>query len=332
MSDTICIGVPTYKRPRHLEDLLGRLVPLLESRPHIRLCIANDGSHDTAYEKAIAPYIGRIDYRILLENGGCGAARRACFEGAMEDYLVCIDDDCVPTKAWLDWLESLIEANPGIDLFAGDVRPYFVGAPGLLARTLSMLDEAPSPLVGRYGLLTAVTANLAMKRAAYEAAGGFATDLRGTEDCAITQSLLEAGATYLISLDWMIEHVAKTDYFGIRGRFRSYGLHGAYFVVNRQSWRLGALQSGGSFREILTTLRTKLSDELSSAASRKRRPIERRLRAVVLTLLTLEYSLGWRAGLRKHGVKTRADLPRHPSLADSYVDFTGSDAAALSLP
>ncbi|MCE9650259.1 MAG: glycosyltransferase family 2 protein [Parvibaculum sp.] len=329
MLKTICIGVPTYKRPDNLKDLLARLTPLL--RPHIRLRIVNDGSHDAEYERIVAPYSERIEYRILPENGGCGAARRACFEDATEDYLVCIDDDCVPTGNWLDWLEALIEANPGVDLFAGDVRPFFARPPNAFTRALSVIDDAPSPLVNGYGLLTAVTANLAMKRSAYEAVGGFDPALRGTEDCDITQKLLNGGAAYLISLDWVIEHIAKSSYFEMRKRFRGYGVNGARFVVARQNWRHSSLQNGGSFREIREIVVIQFRREYASAANRNMPRPEKFLRAVTRALLMLEYCLGWRAGLREHGIRTKDELPRPPALADSYVDFTKEDATALNL-
>ena len=178
MATTICIGVPSYRRAGQLSDLLKRLVPLVIARPHIRLCVVNDGSHDADYERVLARYEGIVDYRVSPQNGGCGAARRAAFEGATEDYLVCIDDDCIPSREWLDWLEALIEAYPSVDLFAGDVRPHFEKVPGEWERALSIIDESVSPVVFSDGLLTAVTANLAMKRTTYERAGGFSADLR----------------------------------------------------------------------------------------------------------------------------------------------------------
>jgi glycosyltransferase involved in cell wall biosynthesis len=323
--------VPTYRRAGNLKDLLERMAPLLGERPHIRLCVVNDGSHDAAYEQVVAPHAAWFDYRILPVNGGCGAARRACFEGATEDYLVCIDDDCLPTKDWLDWLEAMIEANPGIDLFAGDVRPSFTKPPTLLQRALSVVDDAPSPLITDHGLLTAVTANLAMKRTIYEASGGFSEDLRGGEDCDLTQSLLAVGATYLVSLDWTIRHIAKSSYREMRKRFRGYGRHAAHLTVSRRHWRLGAAQSDGSLRQIARLVRTKFNDEFSQRRNRKLPASERWLRASIYALLMLEYELGWRAGLRGLGVRSEIVMPQPPALADRFVDFTEDDAAAIVL-
>lgn len=329
---TICIGVPSYRRADQLSDLLKRLVPLLIARPHIRLCVANDGSHDAAYERVLAPYTDIVDYRILPVNGGCGAARRAAFEGATEDYLVCIDDDCIPSREWLDWLEALIEAHPSVDLFAGDVRPYFEESPGDWERALSILDENTSPVVLAHGLLTAVTANLAMKRETYELSGGFAADLRGTEDCDITQKLIGAGASYMVVNDWVIFHIAKLRFGAVARRFRKYGADAASYTVSRKLWKLSARHGAGSLRQ--AAMRgvdlfqyQRRRDAQDKALSGK----ARFFRSIVIGLLTFAFEYGWWRRMRGLGIRDMSQLAKPPVLAERYVTFSPDDAAAFKV-
>ena len=328
---SICIGVPSYRRADLLSDLLDRLLPLLAARPHIRLCVVNDGSHDARYDAVVSARAGQFDYRILPVNVGCGAARRAGFEGAREDYLVCIDDDCLPTREWLDWLEAMIATWPGVDLFAGDVRPHFPEGATRWQKALSTVDEAHSALEMSFGLLTAVAANVAMKRSTYEAAGGFDAALRGAEDCDITQKVIAAGGTYLIVHHWVIFHVAKLKAREMRKRFRQYGFATSSYVVTHKAWKIVSRPDFGQVMPALRRARECLNNELA----RKRRlglpPIEQWQRAGVTTLLQLEYEYGWYKGLKAHGLSTSSPLPAAPKLTERYRDFTEEDRAALVL-
>lgn len=327
---TICIGVPSYRRADKLYDLLKRLVPLVITRPHIRLCVANDGSHDAAYERVMGVYTGIVDYRVLPRNGGCGAARRAAFEGATEDYLVCIDDDCIPSRDWLDWLEAMIAAHPSVDLFAGDVRPYFETEPGDWERALSILDDNASQVVFADGLMTAVTANLVMKREIYERAGGFSADLRGTEDCDITQKLIRAGASYMVVPDWQIFHVAKLRYWPVARRFRQYGSHAAAYTLSRGFWKLAKRHGTGSVAQAVTRAAERFAAQRREDEGDKTLSGRAKIyRAFVLAALTFEFETGWYRVMRRAGIRDNKALPQPPRLAERYVDFSDADAAAL---
>ncbi|MDO8422797.1 MAG: glycosyltransferase family A protein [Parvibaculum sp.] len=328
---SICIGVPSYKRADLLKDLLDRLLPLLAERPHIRLCVVNDGSHDARYDEVVSARARQFDYRILPVNGGCGAARRACFEDAREDHLVCIDDDCLPTREWLDWLEAMIATWPGVDLFAGDVKPHFPEGATRWQKALSTVDEAHSALEMSFGLLTAVTANLAMKRSTYEAAGGFDAGLRGAEDCDITQKVIAAGGTYLIVHHWVIFHVAKLKTREMRKRFRQYGFATASYVVTRNAWKIVSRSDFGQLRPALRRARECLKNELAKKRRLGLPPVVQWQRAGVTTLLQLEYEYGWYKGMKAHGRSTSSPLPYQPKLIDRYRDFTEEDRAALAL-
>jgi len=151
------IGVPTYKRPYDLEKFLAAIADQIRDKQHISLVVVNDASHDEDYAKVISKYEDIVDYRIQEINKGCGPSRVAALENATEDYLVCTDDDCVPTEYWVEWMEALILANPDVDLFAGEIEPVWYKEPGLIDQILAIPESYPGPVMTECGLLTALS-------------------------------------------------------------------------------------------------------------------------------------------------------------------------------
>lgn len=318
---TVRIGIPSYRRPDKLDRLLAALAPLLEARPHIRVTVANDGSHDAAYAQVLARHAHAwLEYRVLPANLGCGGARRAAFEGAAEDWLVCIDDDSAPAESWLACLDAMIQAGPPADFIAGDVVPVWAATPTAWQLDLAHVDRASSLIETAFGLMTAVTANMAMSRAAYERAGGFGADMRGAEDCDMTQRLIASGAVYRVCPELVIGHYATLHYRGMRRRFRSYGLAAARYVLLRQDWRVG-----GYLKNPLGHFLKAVFDQYTNHTAEARKeglPLWRRhRRALVSVLMSVHFQTGWRSGVRRESRKLGRDFPAAPPLARRFADF-----------
>ena len=317
---TILIGVPAYKRADNLDRLLAALAPLLETRPHIRVRVVNDGSHDAAYERVVARHRHPwLDYRVLPENLGCGGARRAGFEGASADWLVCIDDDSAPTERWIAWLDALIQAGPDADFIAGDVEPVWTDPPSDWESDLAHVDRSSWLHVTSYGLMTAVTPNMAMRREAYERAGGFAADMRSAEDCDMTQRLIAGGATYRICADLVIGHYAKRRYRDMRARFRSYGLAAPRYVILRQDWRVGSVFAR-SPRDFLAGMRIHYAELLREARKDGLPGWRCHRRAFVTAMMSVHFQFGWWAGVRRERRRLGA-FPAVPDLSGRFADF-----------
>lgn len=142
---TFRIGVPTYRRSADLANMLAALAPQLRTYPNVRLVVVNDAGHDAGYDDLVARYGDIYEYRVASENRGPGPARAAAFADADEDYLVGIDDDCIPEPLWLEWLHALVESDPDVDLFAGVTVPIWTSRPSRLQRLLALRKSYPGP-------------------------------------------------------------------------------------------------------------------------------------------------------------------------------------------
>ncbi len=318
---TICIGVPTYRRADNLADLLTKLTPLLATRPHVRVSIVNDGSHDASYESLIngSPFHW-LSYRTLNENVGCGGARRATFEDSGEDWLVSIDDDCVPSAEWIEMLEALTNGG-GVDFFAGEVFPTWTTTPTSYEEDLACIDNESSLVETPHGLMTAVTANLVMRRTAYERAGGFAVEMRGAEDCDLTQRLISSGATYRICRDLVIKHIAQKRYSAMRRRFQSYGYFAARYVLLRQNWRISEQQPSSGYASFLSRLSKKCPVNYRAARENGFSRWRSTRRAFFIALMSTHYELSWHRSLRRESRVLGLKRPTAPKLQDQFVDF-----------
>lgn len=166
------MATPTLNRPR-----VSVVVPTKDRRPYLRelldalaaqtlvdheVIVVDDASTDGSVEEVEADArAGRPVY--LVHSGGRGAveARITGVGKASADLLAFTDDDCVPRPGWLAAGVAALEA--GADVVQGATRPH--GAVQPLDRTIS---------VDRHdGLYN--TCNVFYRRAAFDAAGGFAS-------------------------------------------------------------------------------------------------------------------------------------------------------------
>jgi mycofactocin glycosyltransferase len=121
------------------------------------------------------------------------ARNRGAYTGGGE-WLVFIDADTVPDP---DLLDRYFEPEPGSDtaLLAGGVRDEFVPRTGRPVGRYAYIRAATSQddtfRFGEWGFPK--TANLAVRRSAFESVGGFRPELRSAEDSDLTFRLRAAG-------------------------------------------------------------------------------------------------------------------------------------------
>lgn len=147
---------------RDARATIGRAVTAMTSQvgapPYEVIVVDNASQDDTG---AIAEQAGARVLRLDDRAGGPGAARNHAVDATRAAFIAFTDADCFPVPGWL---AALAPRLPDADLVAGPVSPD----PEALARThwdRTVAFDRESPLYP--------TANLAVRRSAFLAAGGF---------------------------------------------------------------------------------------------------------------------------------------------------------------
>jgi glycosyltransferase involved in cell wall biosynthesis len=125
----ISIIIPTRSRPAQLKSCLEAIVDLDAPRDSFEVVVVDDGSPESM-ARVVEPLWQRLSIRLVVQPGNFGpaAARNAGAHAARGEFLLFIDDDCVPARGWLsafakelrshrDWLlggyvENGLPANP----------------------------------------------------------------------------------------------------------------------------------------------------------------------------------------------------------------------------
>lgn len=142
-------------------DLLRRTLAALDRQTFrdLEVVVVDDGSTDGADEEAGSAVVAGRPVRLLRNPGrGAVAARQAGVAAARADLLAFTDSDCEPAPAWLEVAVTHLRGDA--HLVAGRTMP---------ARPVGPLERSVNEADG--GLYP--TCNLAVRREAYDAVGGF---------------------------------------------------------------------------------------------------------------------------------------------------------------
>lgn len=151
---TVGVVVPTYNR----RDLLARTLDSLAGAGWLdeRVVVVSDGSTDGTDDAVRARGVTLL----VTPRAGAAGARNAGWRATNADVVAFVDDDCAVEPEWLDALVAPF-ADPSIGLVQGQTLP--AGAVGPNDRTIDVRAER-----GLYE-----SCNIAYRRAALEAVGGF---------------------------------------------------------------------------------------------------------------------------------------------------------------
>jgi cellulose synthase/poly-beta-1,6-N-acetylglucosamine synthase-like glycosyltransferase len=141
-------------------------------------------------------------------RGSPGGARTFAAASASGEWLVFADADCAPADGWLDGFFSPAP-GPRVALLAGAVRDTVEGS-GVAARVASSvgaLDQSAT-LSNAY-LPYGVTANLAVRKEAFDAVGGFAIERRIAEDADLCWRIQRAGWSLEERPDAVVSHSSR---------------------------------------------------------------------------------------------------------------------------
>ncbi|MBV9354213.1 MAG: glycosyltransferase [Chloroflexi bacterium] len=164
--------IVTRDRPEDLRVCLSAV--LASSFRDFELVVVDQSA--TAAAAELVDQFARADRRVrLVRDDGKGAARarNIGFRATQGDIVVFTDDDCEPSTDWLGSLTTVLDADAGAGIAYGAVLParhdtregFIVG----------FVPQRRDRLTGRLAKLhdAGISANVAFRRAALEATGGF---------------------------------------------------------------------------------------------------------------------------------------------------------------
>jgi O-antigen biosynthesis protein len=184
---SVSVVIPAYNASSTIGDMLNGLVRQADPPSSLEIIVVDNGSTD-----ATADIVRRFAGVTLLreDKRGPSAARNHGLRDASGDIVAHLDADTLPTRTWLRNLVSPF-ADPQVVLAAGRtlifhpataVERYIAGAG--LYETDRAISRLPFPFVP--------SLNMAVRRSAALAVGGWAEELMTAEDVDFSHRVLKA--------------------------------------------------------------------------------------------------------------------------------------------
>jgi glycosyltransferase involved in cell wall biosynthesis len=177
---TYSIVIPTYNRPDQLRRCLEGIAALETAKDRFEVVVVDDGSRmpmDEVVEGVLNDLGQHLRIRLMRqENQGPATARNAGAGLAEGNYLVFIDDDCVPEPGWLKRIGQHLAGAPlaGVGGGATDrIGSLYTTAHQALMDYLYATRNA-DPKQARF----CATNNLCLPRELFIELGGMATSFR----------------------------------------------------------------------------------------------------------------------------------------------------------
>lgn len=196
------IIIPVYNRPDEVAELLDSLAG---HGGDVEIIIVEDGSSMTC-EDVVKKWGGRY---FKKPNSGPGPARNYGAERAEGEYLVFLDSDVIVPEGWFD---AVARSLP-MDLWGGPDRSAADFTP--LQKAIDYAMTSPLTTGGirggnkRVGRFFPRSFNMGVRRAVFEAVGGFAP-MRFGEDIDLSYRIVEAGYEPRLVPDSWVYHKRRT--------------------------------------------------------------------------------------------------------------------------
>ncbi len=190
-----------------------------QAGPDVEIIVVDNGSTDATRE-----IVGRFDVRLLDQpKRGPSAARNLGLEASRGSIIVHVDADIVPTSRWLRAIVQPFD-DPAVVLVGGRTLSY---PPSNAAERYAAQSGRfePENNVQREPFPFAPSQNLAVRRAAAVAAGGWAEEMAYGEDIDFCHRVLtaHAGSRIVFAPRAIAFHHERTTDAGLRRQAWTYG-------------------------------------------------------------------------------------------------------------
>ncbi len=229
----VSVIIPIYNGEADLPDLLAGLRSQTYPQSAVEYCLVDNGSCDRTLEQL---KIAQFQFQelgwtlhVLSESNiqSSYAARNAGIRAASGEILIFTDADCRPQS---DWVERMVQpfAEPQVGLVAGEIKAL----PG--ETWLEHHAEQQETLSQKHTLAHSFlpygqTANLAVRRAAFQQAGLFRPYLTTGGDADLCWRVLQAGDWQIeFQSDAVVRHRHRSNLSDLLSQWRRYGRSNRY--------------------------------------------------------------------------------------------------------
>ena len=195
---SLSVVVPTRDRPNLLGPCIASIVAALA--PGDELLVVDSASTDPAAALAATAAAGDTGRRLRCDRPGASHARNVGWRASANEVVAFVDDDVRVDSTWADGLRRCLADHPETAFVTGriGVPPDQAG----VDRPVAVKDDPDPAVIDRTTTGTlGHSANLAVRRDALEAVGGFdellgaGARFRAAEDYDLFDRLLAAGLT-----------------------------------------------------------------------------------------------------------------------------------------
>lgn len=189
----VSVVVPTVDRVQLLDRCLRAIAAQLDAPDEV--IVVHDGHCGIA--QLLDAWDERLPLRVLhVDDRGASAKRNAGWRAAQHELVAFTDDDCAPTPSWISALRQV-----DADLVAGPIaaHPDDPDDCSVFGRTIEVAEP------GSYF----PAANIAVRRSALAAVGGFDLKLSGGEDTDLAWRVREAGGAVGWAADALVLHAIR---------------------------------------------------------------------------------------------------------------------------
>lgn len=189
LSPRVSVLMSTYNRGVLLQDAVGSVLEQDPDTPPFELIVVDNNSTDGTREivERFAAADGRVRY-VFEPRQGLSFARNAGIHAARASAVAFTDDDVRVERDWVKAILRAFDEYPQADVVGGRVLPLWpCSPPGWLTSEhwapLALVDHGDAPVaVTPNRTICLIGANLACRRAIFDAIGFFALDFQRVED------------------------------------------------------------------------------------------------------------------------------------------------------